>query len=113
MTTNYRRGADFERKVRTYFTKRGFVVFRSSGSRGPCDLVALKAEEVTLIQCRKNGRMNQAERDSLAIVGHELGCRVFLAWQGEKGIRLEELEATKEEELRSEREPSWSEKTRR
>ncbi len=44
-----------------------------------------------LIQCRKDGRMSQTERESLAVVGKELGCRVLLARRGEKGIRLDEI----------------------
>jgi len=68
MTTNYRRGADFERELarRLEYWCGAFVV-RAAGSHGPCDLVAvpdsrsrrkdawLFGRQVLLIQARADG----------------------------------------------------------
>lgn len=39
-----RRGAEFERKVRDLFTRHGYVVVRSTVSKSPADLVALRGQ---------------------------------------------------------------------
>lgn len=78
MTTNYRRGADFERKVRDWYYERGAsLVVRAAGSHTPVDLVVLYADgEVDLVQCKRDGKLSKAEADKAyaydAIVWHKL-----------------------------------------
>lgn len=66
--TNYRRGADFERKVAQALEACGAFVVRSAGSHGPVDLVALWPTTMMvawLIQVKINGTMTPAERAEL------------------------------------------------
>ena len=40
--SQYRKGANFERKVKKLLEAKGMFVVRSAGSKGPCDLVAFQ-----------------------------------------------------------------------
>ena len=50
MSTNYRRGADFERRVKADFERHGFVAVRSAGSRTPADVYAFAAGQAIFAQ---------------------------------------------------------------
>ena len=75
---NYRRGADFERRVCRYFEKAGHFVIRSAGSHSIIDLVAIKGGEVTLVQCKINGVLSKNERLQLQELHRYTGCQVLL-----------------------------------
>jgi len=87
----YSKGANFERRVRGYLQEIGFVVFRSAGSHTPADLIALKAGEVLLVQCKLDGKISPTERYALSVLGDELQCRVMLAWREGRELKLEEV----------------------
>ena len=65
MTSNYRRGSDFERKVMDVLRQRGFLCVRSAGSRSPVDVVAWNPAVTLLVQCKADGRMRAADRARL------------------------------------------------
>lgn len=54
-SSNYRRGANFERIVAAALERDGYVVMRAAGSHGKADLVALKPTQVVLVQCKLTG----------------------------------------------------------
>lgn len=49
----YANGRTFEYLLRDWYVKKGYLVIRSAGSRGPADLLAINSKEVVLIQCKK------------------------------------------------------------
>src|SRR5690606_18497279 len=54
--TRYAGGADFEREVRAALVADGYeLVVRSAGSKTKVDLVAIKAGQVLIVQCKRNG----------------------------------------------------------
>ena len=63
--TNYRRGADFERRVCVDLTSYGWASFRSAGSRGVADVLGIRPGEVALIQCKTDGMISLAEWNNL------------------------------------------------
>jgi Holliday junction resolvase len=63
--TNYQRGSDFERRVGKDLAANGYEVFRSAGSRGKADLVAIKAGQILLVQCKRNGKIPREEWNDL------------------------------------------------
>lgn len=75
----YNRGARFERRVRDYLAKKGWVVIRSAGSRSPVDLVAARGGEVLVIQCKRDGSSSLAERCQLYTVAGEFEARPIIA----------------------------------
>ena len=86
--TNYQRGYRFEVRVRKHLEAQGWRVFRSAGSRGPADLLALRLGEVMLIQCKaNNGYLTPAERQKLVALANELGVIPVIV--GKRGRKLE------------------------
>ena len=61
MTTNYKRGADFERKVAKDLEKYGYVTIRSAGSHSPADIVAMGHGRAVCVQCKRDGRLDPDE----------------------------------------------------
>ncbi|MBE9509108.1 MAG: restriction endonuclease [Chloroflexi bacterium] len=65
----YLRGTAFERRVRDDLRKRGYEVIRSAGSKTVIDLVAIgtgdDTRDLIFCQCKKDGRLDPAERDEL------------------------------------------------
>ena len=53
--TNYRKGVAAEKKTRRWLESIGFFVVEARGSHGACDMVALSAQGVLVIQV-KSGR---------------------------------------------------------
>lgn len=102
MTTNYRRGADFERRVRDHLqdTYHFAYVGRIAGSHTVADLVALGYREVWLVQCKRDGRISAAERELLCDVAREAGAHAVIARTGKngRGIVLEDANTKPEEE---------------
>ena len=61
MNTNYRRGADFERRVGRDLEGRGWSVVRSAGSHKPADVVAMRGGTTVCVQCKRDGRLPPEE----------------------------------------------------
>lgn len=70
--TNYQRGADFERRVAVDLTAAGYAVFRSAGSRGIADLLAIKPGLILLIQCKRSGEIDLGEWNKLIELAERL-----------------------------------------
>ena len=85
--TNYRRGADFERRVCKYFDKQGYFTIRSAGSHSIIDLVAIKAGEVKLVQCKIDGVLSVAERQQLQELSRDSKCQVLLIYREDRMMR--------------------------
>ena len=62
--TNYRRGREFEHRVRRMLEGDGYFTVRSAGSRGLFDLVALQPGTIPmLIQVRIDGRLSSGKEE--------------------------------------------------
>jgi Holliday junction resolvase len=89
--TSYSKGRRFEYRVKKHLVETGWVVFRSSGSHGVADLVALRAGEVWLVQCRVNGYMAPVERIGFVEVARELGVVPVIAYREGRTLVIEEV----------------------
>lgn len=89
--SNYRRGADFERRIARYYLKMGYFVIRSAGSHSPIDLVALKAGEVELVQCKIDGVLSVAGRQQLQELTRDTGCQVLLISRKDRKLYAERI----------------------
>lgn len=85
MTTQYARGAAFERRVRAALEKQGYQVIRSAGSRGAADLWAAKPGELLLVQCKRDGRLSKAAEQALVAMAEASGATAVLAEPGSNG----------------------------
>ncbi len=88
----YRRGANFERRVKQYLVDRNWTVLRSAGSHTPIDLIAFRQGEVQLIQCKLSGNISSQAKTQLLEIAKENGFRAFIASRNGKEIEFMELE---------------------
>ena len=79
--TQYDKGRRFEYRVKKHYEEYGWTVFRTAGSHSQADLIAMRAGEVQLIQCRTNGYLLPIERIGFLEVAKELGVTPVLAYK--------------------------------
>lgn len=66
MTTNYKKGRNYEYYVKEKLEKAGFFVVRSAGSHGVFDLIAVDLKgNIYGIQVRKNGYLSKNEIEEI------------------------------------------------
>jgi Holliday junction resolvase len=61
----YRRGREFEYRVRDHLKAHGYFVLRSPASKSPIDLVAIRPGEVLFVQCKRGGSLGPGEWNRL------------------------------------------------
>ena len=92
MSSNYSRGANFERRVKKHLEGRGFFVLRTAGSHSPVDLLAMRQGEIHLIQCAlTRGSKTQKGLQSLIDLAVENACQATLIWNRDGHIVEEDL----------------------
>lgn len=83
---NYKNGAVFENQVKRYFEDMGCLAFRSAGSHGLADVIAVSKEgTMFLIQCKKSGIFPKTEIFELIQTSHLFPCAFLLADHKERG----------------------------
>lgn len=87
--TQYRKGADFERLVRTDLLARELDVIRSAGSKTKVDLVAFGAGQCFVIQCKLAGVISKDEWDEFYALAQRGGARPILAMKGPRGTPVQ------------------------
>ncbi len=63
--SGYSDGRRLEYAARDVLAADGYEVFRSAGSKGTADLIAIKPGDIVLVQCKKSKPIGPAERDAL------------------------------------------------
>jgi Holliday junction resolvase len=90
--TNYQRGYAAERVARKLLEDDGYLVIRSSSSKGPADLIAINACEIILIQVKRNRPVSLAEQKRLIDLLHRIPANARIeTWLVSRG-RLEKVE---------------------
>lgn len=108
--TNGQRGTAFERRVMSFLTEWGYWCVRSAGSHGEVDIVALKPDEVVLVQCKISGRCDPIEWNDLLALGWLLGAAPVVAYRPTPRtlgfFRLETIKVDRKGGARSDWRPS-------
>jgi Holliday junction resolvase len=84
--THYHNGYVFERKVAADLTGDGYYCVQARGSHGVADVVALKAGQVLLVQCKTNGDLPPGEWNALFEHAASAGAVPLLAWRPDRGV---------------------------
>lgn len=63
--SNYRVGADLERRVQTRLEDDGYVTLRSAGSKTPVDIAAFKVGQTLFVQVKRDGKLPTDEWNAL------------------------------------------------
>lgn len=79
--TNYARGANFERRIMADLDLNGYFTMRASGSHGIADVVAIKAGEILLVQCKITGTISPADRVALLDLATRAGAVPLIAYR--------------------------------
>ena len=105
MNNNYRRGYNFELRVKRSLEKRGYFVVRSSGSHGPADLLAVSKDgKVLAVQCKLDGYLPAKEFKELLVLASRFSVITpVLAKKEGRRISLKKLTAEDEEGVASAR----------
>jgi len=71
---------EFEHKVKKRYEKKGYIVFRTSGSK-PVDLIAINPEthEIILIECKSNGHYSKDQMERQVDLAKKLKAKLVLA----------------------------------
>lgn len=86
----YQRGAKFERECKRQAEEHGFFVIRSAGSHSPIDLVFVRlCGRVTLVQCKKDGKVSNEEWQKLETIGKRYHSDVLIMSKGPDDIEFE------------------------
>jgi len=82
--SQYRRGYEFERRVRKMYEAKGWNVYRSAGSHSPFDLILMKQEEIVGVQCQLSAYFPPAKRQQFENEVRENRIQGIYVWN-EKG----------------------------
>lgn len=82
-----RSGYHFEQRVRGDLAL-SYHIGRAAGSKGVWDLIAMRAGELVLVQCKVDGRMDPAEWNALLAIADEVGAIAVLAQRIEPAHKL-------------------------
>lgn len=92
---NYQRGAQFERRIRTYLEELGWTVFRMAGSKTKVDLIAFPPRQnyfgfngPHFIQCKLKGAFGSTEREQFLEIVHQCDVVGLLACAPSRKIEL-------------------------
>ena len=79
MVTRYERGRGFEYRTANHYKSLGWFVMRSAGSHTAVDLIAIKGKEMKLIQCKRDGRISESEKEEMRKLALPIGAEAILA----------------------------------
>src|SRR5262245_1917372 len=82
----YKKGVRAEKKSRAWLEERGYFVVEARGSHGACDLVALGARDVQIVQVKAGRKLTPAARHEIKTA--MLKVRIPSCHAGEIGNRV-------------------------
>jgi Holliday junction resolvase len=89
MVKRYCKGANFERRVKKELEEMGYFVVRAAGSKGKIDLVAIKPNDIKLVQCKTNGVVSRQDVDILKEMAKNLDVHIQLARKDGPNLKFE------------------------
>lgn len=90
MATNYERGRQYEYRSMRWLEKQGYTCFRTAGSHGECDVIALSPQIIQLVQVKFNCAPTPAEVEQFELLAAPRNTvKVVHVWR--KGARHPEL----------------------
>ena len=93
---NYVNGANFERKVKAELENKGWLCFRTAGSHGVADIIAIRHSTVPhIFQCKISNKITPGEREKLKAIAKKYECNAQIAYREKEGRKF----VTKYEEV--------------
>ena len=90
---NYIKGRNFEYRIMDYLREKGYFCMRSSGSRGPFDIIAIPPSQgsTLLIQAKYNGYLPKYELQQLKEIQKKIWGLVKIAYSENHKLRFKKL----------------------
>ncbi len=85
---NYVNGANFERKVKAELENAGYLCFRTAGSHGVADVIAVEFGSVMLVQCKISNKISKDERAKLKALAQKYNCTGKIAYREKVGRKF-------------------------
>jgi Holliday junction resolvase len=91
MNKHYRAGLIFEYEVRNWLRARGWMIFRSAGSKSAVDLIGIRANQTILVQCKYGTKPALQERINMCKLEETTGAsiQVLLAYRQKHSKEIE------------------------
>lgn len=89
--THYQKGARFERATKKHLESLGWVVWRTPGSKSPCDLIANFYGQTTIVQCQVAKPFAKIKIKKLKDLALQCGWIPAIAYKEDKKIKVEEV----------------------
>ncbi len=91
MNKHYRAGLIFEYEVRNWLRSKGWMVFRSAGSKSAVDLIGVRDNQTILVQCKYGTKIGKQERINMCKVEELTGksIQVLLAYRAKHAREIE------------------------
>lgn len=86
--SNYRNGSAMERRTKANLERDGYFVIKSAGSKGAADLVAIKAGEILLVQCKLDSYVAPGEWNRLWELSRSIGAVPVVVGRGQTVMRI-------------------------
>jgi len=81
----------FENRIARRFRDKGYYTVVSAGSRGIADVVAIKANEILFIQCKRNRGLFPAEKQKLKEIASNFNARAYFATHKKGRVLIQEI----------------------
>lgn len=91
----YKKGRNFEYRVKAKFQKAGYYCIRSAGSKGAADLIAYGNGKVLFIQCKLGKYASTTEWNELYKLCKELGVIPIWAYSENRKTYIMEMTSEK------------------
>lgn len=103
----YKRGRNFEYRVKKDMEKRGYLVLRSPASKSPVDLYCIKRNELVFIQCKLHGQIGVSEWNAFFNLSQSVGALPILAENESGKILYSEVLKEKDGSRRKQPKREW------
>jgi len=91
MSKQYRSGLIFEYEVRNWLRSKGWMVFRSAGSKTAIDLIGVRDNQTILVQCKYGTKIGREERLNMCKLEEITGSsiQILLAYRPKRSKEIE------------------------
>lgn len=98
MNNRYRKGYQFEHRVKRYLEKKGYKVFRAAGSK-PIDLIAISKKTIFLIECKTHSEKIKRASEKIREIAKDTCAIPIIAYKKKDRNKIFFLDAKENQEL--------------
>ena len=97
MNNRYRKGYQFEHRVKRYLERKGYKVFRVAGSK-PVDLIAISRNNVFLVECKTHKEKIKKATEKIINISKDT-CAIPIIAYKKNGTKIFFLDIRRNQEV--------------